>query len=118
MITIAAICLVISAFLPAFYKTLFVEPSGNLKILSPWIAAVLILGFVYRRSWARKATLILCKIAFLVLAVVLLLKGFDDYRSYGLLFLLLLQVVCITIMRDEEVRTFFGKRPDNARIHS
>lgn len=48
----------ITIFLPTYFKTWFVEPTGNIKI-APFFGFILGVGLLFRKSWARTGALIL-----------------------------------------------------------
>lgn len=110
LVALVILCLVITSALPFYFKTLFVAESGNIKVISPWISSVLILAFLGGRQWTRKATLFFCSLAAFGLSLHFLVRGFSDYKSISHLFLLLLQLLCIAILRDEEVKHYLDFR--------
>jgi hypothetical protein len=110
LVALVIVCLFISSFLPTYFKTLFVAPTGNIKIISPWVSALLILAFLGGRRWARRATLFMCGIAAFGLAVYILMSGFRDYKTFSHVFMLLLQLLCIGILRDAEVKAYLEYR--------
>ena len=109
LLAIAALCILATSFLPLFFKTLFVEETGNIKVISPWLTALLFLAYVYRKSWLRKVTLIVCSVAAIMLIVIIGTGGFKDNKAIGLSFLLLFQVVTILILMNKEVKTFLSR---------
>ena len=48
----------ITIFFPMFFKTWFVEPTGNIKI-APFFGFIFGLGLLYKKNWARTGALIL-----------------------------------------------------------
>ena len=106
LISIVILCLLSTAFLPVFFKTLFVDETGRLTLLSPWVAVVLVLAFYYKKSWVRKATIVFHAIAIIMLTVIIGMGGWKDYKVIGLSFLLLLQFVSIIILRTVDVKNF------------
>jgi hypothetical protein len=110
LISIVILCLLATAFLPLYFKTLFVEESGRLTVLSPWVAVVLVLAFYYKKSWVRKATIVFNALAVIMLTVIIGMGSWKDYKVIGLSFLLLLQVVSIIILRTVEVKNFLKEK--------
>ena len=118
LVALVILCLLITSALPFYFKTLFVAPSGNITVLSPWLCAVLILAFLGGRQWARKATLLVCTLAAIGLTFILLVEGFCDTKSVSLLFLLCLQLLCIAILRDEDVKAYLDYRSTGNGINA
>jgi hypothetical protein len=110
LICIVILCLLSTAFLPVYFKTLFVDETGRLTVLSPWVAVVLVLAFYYKKSWVRKATIAFNALAVIMLTVIICMGGWKDYKVIGLSFLLLLQFVSIIILRTVEVKNFFKEK--------
>jgi hypothetical protein len=48
----------ITIFFPTYFKTWFVEPTGNIKI-APFFGFILGIGLLFRKPWARTGALIL-----------------------------------------------------------
>ncbi len=54
----AALLVFVTNLMPFYFKTWFVEPSGNIKI-SPFFGFVLALGILFRKEWARQVGMVL-----------------------------------------------------------
>jgi hypothetical protein len=115
LLTIVEICLLASAFLPIYFKSFFVNNTGHLTVMPPQLAIVLAFALAYKQEWARKTMILLAAIAVVVLCIILLLSGFRDVQSAGLLFLLFLQIVSLAILSDHSVKHFLKhkKQPAN-----
>lgn len=61
----ASILIFVTNILPFYWKTGFVEPTGNIKI-APFLGFVLAVGLLLRKGWARQGGIALA--AFLLLA--------------------------------------------------
>ena len=116
LIAIVILCLVLTSALPFYFKTLFVEETGKMTVISPWLTAVLVLAFLGGRQWARRATLFVCCLAAFSLTMIVLVSGFRDYKTIAHLFLLLLQLLCIAILRDEEVKNYLEWRGNSMKV--
>ncbi len=114
LITIVILCLIATAFLPIYFNTLFVAETGRLKVIDPWVAVVLILGLLYKKSWARTLIIVFNALGGVGLFATIYMAGWKDNKVIGLTFLLLLQIVSIFILIVPEVKTFLEegiKRP-------
>jgi hypothetical protein len=108
LLAIAAICILFTSLLPIFFKTLFVDATGNIKLISPWIAGLLFLGYASRQPWVRKLALVFCSFAAIMLLIVIAFGDFRDSKTVALSFLLLLQIATIVILKDREVKIFLN----------
>lgn len=106
LLAIAAICIILTSLLPVYFKTFFVEESGRMNLISPWFAALLLFALFYKRHWARRLTLVICYLLAFGLFITIIGNRAHDYKSMGVFFLLLLQVVTILILRDRDVKDF------------
>jgi hypothetical protein len=111
LLAVAALCLLTTAFLPIFFKTLFVEETGHYTPLAPSITIALIIAFLFRKDMARILTLMLCNFLGVVLTVLMAISLLNDAKYIGLLYLWLLQAVTILILRDREVKDYVKTYP-------
>lgn len=54
----AVLLLLITVVIPYYFKTWFVEPTGNIKI-APFFGFVAAVGILFRRNWAHTAAIAL-----------------------------------------------------------
>lgn len=106
LLAVAALCLLTTAFLPIFYKTLFVEETGHYTPLAPPVAVALLIAYVFRKDLARNLTLMLCNFLGVVFTVLMAISLLNDTKYVGLLYLWLLQAVTILILRDRQVKDY------------
>jgi len=66
----------ITMFFPMYFKTWFVEPTGNIKI-APFFGFLFGIGLLVRKSWARIGAIVL---AWSVLAISVISIFFDTTR--------------------------------------
>ena len=59
----AVLLLLITVVIPYYFKTWFVEPTGNIKI-APFFGFVAAVGMLFRRNWAHTAALALAVFVF------------------------------------------------------
>ncbi len=57
-IACAALLIFATNILPFYFKTWFVEPTGNIKI-APFFSFALVLGILLRKEWARQGSIVL-----------------------------------------------------------
>ena len=57
-IACAALMVFVTNILPFYFKTWFVEPTGNIQI-APFFGFVLALGILLRKQWARQGSMML-----------------------------------------------------------
>jgi hypothetical protein len=111
LLAVAALCLLTTAFLPIFYKTLFVEESGHYTALAPPVAVALLIAYLFRKDLARNLALILCTYLSVTLTLLMAMSLFADAKYIGLLYLWLLQAVTILILRDKQVKDYVKTNP-------
>ena len=108
LVAIVILYLLTSALLPLYFKPLFVDITGRLIAMEPWLAVLLILALLFKRNWSRKVTRLFNILGACMLTVALIGTGFNDYKFIGLLFLLLLQALSNSILRHTAVKGFLN----------
>lgn len=106
LVAIILFCLFTTAFMPLYFKTLFVEDSGRLTIIGPGAAVVLAIALLYKKSWSRIALMIFNGLGAALLFAAAWQLGFRDPKVPGLFFLLLLQIISFIALGREELRNF------------
>lgn len=54
----AMLMVFVTNILPFYFKTWFVEPTGNIK-MAPFFGFALALGILFRKEWARQGSMVL-----------------------------------------------------------
>ena len=96
------ILLSITNFFPMYFKTWFVEPTGNFQI-SPFLGLLFGLGLIWKKNWARTGALIL---SWGILAISLIFIFTDGSRP-GFWLLMVLSSFLLYLLSTAQLKRYF-----------
>jgi len=111
----AILILLITVILPGFFKTWFVQETGNFKFL-PGIGPVLAIGLLFR--WRlRLLAVVLFSIGLVACAGILFMTE-TPYQA-GLALLIVLQGLLIWVLQSDGLKQYYGiQPPESESIHA
>jgi hypothetical protein len=111
----AILILLITVILPGFFKTWFVQETGNFKFL-PGIGPVLAIGLLFR--WRlRLLAVALFSIGLVACAGILFMTEIP-YQA-GLALLIVLQGLLIWVLQSDGLKQYYGVQPpESESIHA
>lgn len=92
----------ITMFFPMYFKTWFVEPTGNIKI-APFFGLLFGTGLFARKSWARTGAILL---AWVVLAISIASIVVDTGRP-GFWIVFVMTVFLLHLLHSERIKEAF-----------
>lgn len=111
----AILILLITVILPGFFKTWFVQETGNFKFL-PGIGPVLAIGLLLR--WRLRLLAVVLFSIGLVTCVGILFMTETPYQA-GLALLIVLQGLLIWVLQSDGLKQYYGvQRPESEPIHA
>ena len=93
--------LAITIFFPAYFKTWFVEPTGNIKV-APCFGFLFGIGLLFGKQWARTGALVL---GWSVLAISLFSIASDSTRP-GFWILLVIASFLLYLLNTERLKAY------------
>jgi hypothetical protein len=107
-ITIVAICLLLTAILPIYCKTLFVSETGRFTIMPLWLAITLIVTLLFKIERARKIVMMINIVCIAALWIIILTMGFNDLKIISHFFLIILQLASLIALTDKNLKNFLA----------
>lgn len=101
----AALLVFVTNILPFYFKTWFVEPTGNIKI-APFFGFVLALGILIRKEWARQGSMVLA--VFLIAVSLNNLLVFSTEKPGYWVVLALSAVLLYGLVFSKNLRAYVG----------
>lgn len=97
-VSCATLLLLMTNVLPFYFKTWFVEPTGNIAI-APFFGFVAAIGILFRKNWARRLAMVVA--VFIAVVTALSWSQFPDKPGFWLVSAINALLLCMLIFSDK-----------------